>query len=397
MLVQASGECVCVSSRAALSELFAQADCAPGPVYSGYTVAHIRLNASPVKLNVTITPILRRSPIEVGDTVALAVNNSLSDNILTHVNFTSNSTTAGGAEKSAIGNAVIFHEYTAPGVYLISIRVRSISDPNETFERTLSISIVPLVDKHPVYAVGLQYARPTDKSIELVVSTAGGAPYSCSVNFGDSYTDSSFRSTARVNKFRIAYTYAATGMYNLSATCSNANSNVTQSLLVYLPSPSVSNITQMFVNKTGLNSESVIPLSLPCGKLGKNVKYEIYDVTEVGTGGSGLLVSDSVSSAEVTKIGLRFTSLRFVYNHFAVRVGGFVLAHYLLVAEEGVTVKPAVTVVNTDLKFNAPVFFDIEIKKIGEFIWNMLYNQSYTQVIIRCLKINTKNYSIFFI
>ncbi len=367
-MVQSSGECVCVSNQASLGQLFAKADCqSSSPVYSAYNVSNIRVNSSPVKLNVTITPILRKSPIEVGDTVAIAINNSLSDNILTYVNFTNSSGSSGVVEKSAIGNTVIYHEYSLTGVYIISVRVKSISDPNQVFEKSLSIAIVAVSDKHPMYSVSLQYAKLTDKSIELLMSTAGGAPYSCSVNFGDSFTDGSFKSTTnRTNKFKIPYTYSSTGLYNLTAVCSSGslNSSVSQSILVYLPSTTVSNLTHIFINRTGLNSDSIIPLSLPCGKLGKNIMYQIYDMTEASSSVMKI-VSEAVSSAEVTKVGLKFQSLRAVYNSFVVRVGGFVLAHYLLVSEAGVAAKPVVTVVTQDLKFNVPVFFDIEIKKIG--------------------------------
>jgi hypothetical protein len=286
-----SGECLCVLSQSDLATQYTTTDCSSSGAYSAYNVSNLRISSpaattttgssSSSKLNITVTPVLRKTPIEVGDTVALYINNSLSDNILTYVNFSATT-----PEKSAIGNAALFTEYTTPGVHTVSIRVTSISDPSQVLERTMTLTVIAVVDKHPMHSLSLSYAKTSDKSVELSVVTAGGAPYTCSANSGDSAdTTALLKSATRVNKFKLVYTYSMFGLYNATVTCSSGsvNSTVSQSTLVYLPNKAASNFTQLFLNKTGLNSDSVIPLSLPFGKLGRNVKYQVVDISEMGT------------------------------------------------------------------------------------------------------------------
>jgi hypothetical protein len=64
-----------------------------------------------------------------------------------------------------------------------------------------------------------------------------------------------------------------------------------------------------------------------------------------------------------------------------VRVGSFVLAHYVLVTEEGLITKPpTLTIVTPELKFNAPVQFDIDMRKLDNAMLKINYDDGASEL-----------------
>ena len=251
------------------------------------------------------------------------------------------------------------------------------SDTTHTYEYNRSIQVVPQMDKLPMQTLYLNYSiKPKEKSIELTLVTAGGAPYTCSVNYGDlSSIDNSIKSAKRMNKFKLSYFYSAYGVYNLTATCQCANaerSALTQWITVYLPNPSLASQIQVYVDKSALTGESLVSLDLPFNKLAGNVRYQIVDASAlsvVDEKSGGNLIFDGINSAETSRVVFKFKNLKSSYNLISLQLSNsFVLASYMVIVEDGAPTKPKISVAaGQDLKFNLPVFFDVEIKKIGIF------------------------------
>ena len=118
MLIKGNGDCVCVPNSAQITADFnAAVDCSASNSFQAYSVSNLRMNITTKKLNISITFLVSKQPIEVGESVSFKIVNSINENFLVQVNFTSSIC------KVSVGNSLVYHEYATAGPQTIYIKV----------------------------------------------------------------------------------------------------------------------------------------------------------------------------------------------------------------------------------------------------------------------------------
>ena len=323
------------------------------------------------KLDLKVDTIIIQNPIEIGDPVGLQIKSLSDQNYILSVNFGESQV------KSVIGDSFLFYEYENIGQKKIIISAFSIMNRQRSFNHLIEFNINSASDREPMHSVNLKVDPKSERDVEVTVVSAGGLPYTCQLNMGDSSPTISLKPVNRVHKFINKYSYTLTGLYNISVLCVNQNgigNQMTSSMIMYLPDLSKASVYNVFDNTYVAKTYSQIIIPRP-----KDSKFEIDLALPFATLSSGLELkvldpfnknieinfSKNFSSKEnQLKIKLNAENLKnYNENYFQVVFKHLILASYLIVLEDSKDLSLSVNIATKILVENKPIVFEITLSR----------------------------------
>jgi hypothetical protein len=230
-------ECACLrleTNLKDLGEVLAKSKCETDE-WSIYWATHLNAEATRTmdEFELSVAKSLRREPIEIGDPVGLNITLSKSDNYRVYVDFDD------GTSKCIVGSGYVHHEYKEQGTNYVNITAVSLASASQRNE-IIELRVDNKIDRQPMYSARLSVRLIGERQIECEVTVAGGMPYSCFLNMGESRKRESLDSVGRLSTFKREHTYAQTGVYNVSVLCRSEYINGSEAgdwQLIYLPDP----------------------------------------------------------------------------------------------------------------------------------------------------------------
>jgi len=366
-----SMKCSCFPNLSDLgSQVVSKAPTCVSPSWSAYVATHLSLNRPAPSFN--LTPIRSLSePIEIDDTLGFSVKFSGSDNYKTNFDFSN------GERLSLIGAGFAFTEYSKPGSGYVNVEAIDLKDNFVLNAYKLEFKIIDKVDRLPMSYVRMKIDTVGAKDVDITLTAYGGHPFQCALDLGDGSSSNNFNSHGRNSTFYKQYSYATTGLYNVSVTCKNDQSTsiVSRSKIVYLPNKlsyqvnsnnyELSNLKQFILQKS--SDLTSFDLELPFVSASGNLKFTVVDIS----GQEIKEISDWTSSSSSSVSGnlvikLKSNSLINGDNYFGIKCQDVLLSSYLITVEEPITVKPTLQVQGQAaiLRLKVEITFDITVQMI---------------------------------
>ncbi len=137
------------------------------------------------------------------------------------------------------------------------------------------------MSSEPLNSLKLFIPSTETKAISASVHVSGGAPYTCSLNYGDSSANAEFTSsTDRVLSKVFNYEYKSSGIFQVTLMCQSKalqQSVLTDTRLVYVKENAVSTELDNFKQYYLLNSQSSVSLELPFKTCSQGLKLQVFD------------------------------------------------------------------------------------------------------------------------
>lgn len=183
---------------------------------------------------------------------------------------------------------MVFTEFTTPGKRKAKFTSTSISDPSLTLSTELDLNIEPKFSIEPMNSIKLIVSSEvTNLPYKVFISwiASGGAPYICSLDFGDSETPTEFKCNERLTITNLTHEYKTSGIYKLSFKCRSLlakDSELTDSQLVYVRESedyeeSGVDFKQLYFSRPTKVTNQILKLELPFKSCSPGLKLQVID------------------------------------------------------------------------------------------------------------------------